>query len=522
MDFNNIKTKYLKPALLVVAGLFIGWLLFHNGKTASDTKAKEQAEAAPGKKIVWVSAMHPHIRMDKPGKCPICGMDLVPMEEDATGHLIDPDALVMTEQAMRLADVQTVAVEAGNVSKKVRLYGKVQADERARQTMSSHIPGRIERLDLNYTGEPVQKGQVIGTVYSPELVTAQNELLQALQMGESGKALADAARNKLKQWKLTDEQVRGIAESGQAVSNFPIISSLSGIVLSKRVNEGDYVSQGSPLYDVSDLGRLWVLFDAYERDLPWIKQGDRVTFTAEAIPGKEFAGVVSFIDPVLDPATRTAKVRIEYTNNGRFKPEMFVTGILNSKPGNTDKLIVPNSAVLWTGERSVVYVKDPAVDKPTFHLREVELGASLGESWVVEKGLNAGEQLVVRGAFEVDASAQLAGKTSMMTPQATAVPAAMDMSHHEMSDSQEMKNIRVEGLCDMCKETIEKSAKRVKGVSFAEWNKETKNLHVMFDKTKATTEAIEKSIAAAGYDTEHHRAPDSVYEKLPSCCKYRD
>lgn len=537
MDLKHIQTKYLKPALWAFAGLLIGWFLFHGSDTTDETTVKETVDtptAAPGKKIIWVSAMHPYIRRDKPGKCPICGMDLVPMEEDAEGNLIDPNALVMTEEAMRLADVETFTVQTGLASKRLRLYGKVQVDERAKQTLSAHIPGRIERLDLNYTGETVRKGQVIGTVYSPDLVTAQNELLEALQMGENGRPLVDAARNKLKQWKLTDAQIRGIEQSGEAVVHFPIVSTITGVVLAKQVNEGDYVAQGTALYAISDLRKLWVLFDAYERDLPWIRQGDRIAFTAEAVPGKTFSGVVSFIDPVIDPLTRTAKVRVEYTNDGRFKPEMFVTGLLESKPPKTDQLVVPNSAVLWTGERSIVYVKDPTADRPTFHLREVVLGASLGDSWIVENGLNAGEELVLRGAFEIDASAQLAGKSSMMTHQAQARPVSMpgdgassmkmtpDMKMGAAENAgPEMRNIRVEGLCDMCKSRIEKTAKSVDGVSFAEWNKETKNLHVMFDQSETGADAIEKAIAAVGHDTEHHRAPDSVYEKLPACCQYR-
>ncbi|MDD4516158.1 efflux RND transporter periplasmic adaptor subunit [Massilibacteroides sp.] len=528
MDFNNIKTNYGKPALFLVVGLLIGWLLFHQTDSTVVEQSKENVKAASGKKIVWVSAMHPHIRSDKPGKCPICGMDLVPMEEDADGNLIDPSALVMTEQAMRLADVETVVVQSGTASKRLRLYGKVQADERTKQTLSSHIPGRIERLDLNYTGEIVQKGQVIGTVYSPELVTAQKELLEAIQMGESGQVLVEASRNKLKQWKLTEEQIRKIEHSGQPITNFPVLSEFSGVVLGKRVNEGDYVTQGSALYDVSDLSHVWILFDVYERDLQWIKKGDRITFSAEAMPGKEFEGKVSFIEPVLDPSTRTVKVRIEFANTNRqFKPEMFVTGILDSKTGKTEHLIVPNSAVLWTGERSIVYVKDPEADKPTFHLREIKLGASLGDSWIVENGLNAGEQLVVKGTFEVDASAQLAGKASMMTHAAMAMPVSMTMPMNEDIEEQsdkktEMKNIPVSGNCDMCKDRIEKTAKSVKGVSFAEWTAEKQNLHVIYDKNLTNTDIIEKAIAAVGHDTEHYRAKDSVYDALPGCCKYRD
>ncbi len=199
------------------------------------------------------------------------------------------------------------------------------------------------------------------------------------------------------------------------MKSFPIPQELS---LTGRVSEGDYVAGGAVLFNVADLSRVWGVFDAYESDLPWISLNQTVEFTARAIPGKTFTGKVSFIDPVINPATRTAQVRIGINNPGlQFKPEMFINGVFYSalKTGG-DELIIPQSAVLWTGKRSIVYVKTPDTGIPSFKMREITLGASMKDTWVVVDGLSEGEEIVINGTFSVDASAQLAGKPSMMNP----------------------------------------------------------------------------------------------------------
>ncbi len=185
------------------------------------------------------------------------------------------------------------------------------------------------------------------------------------------------------------------------------------------MNNGDHVDQGTVLFDVTDLSHVWIMFDAYESDLPFIKTGDRLTFTIQALPGINFTGRIIFIDPVIDPVTRVAKVRVEINNeSGRLKPEMFATGIVKANLDQyRNKLVIPRSAVLWTGTRSIVYVKQPDINEPVFKIREIELGPSLGNSYVVVNGLNEGEEIVTNGTFSVDAAAQLEGKPSMMNPQ---------------------------------------------------------------------------------------------------------
>jgi Cu(I)/Ag(I) efflux system membrane fusion protein len=539
MEHKNIfQKKGVKPALWLIGGLILGWLVFHRPEPVktTDTVAQEQSHDEKEHQI-WTCSMHPQIRMDKPGKCPICGMDLIPLQQLTTASVAD--AVKMTPEAMKLAEVETTVVGQQNASKEVSLYGKVQADERRIKTQAAHVPGRIEELMIGFTGETVTKGQTIARIYSPELVTTQEELLQAKQLKPVQPALVEAAREKLRQWKLSDQQIAAIEQGGKPQTEFDVTANVSGIVLNKRVNQGDYVQQGAPLFEVADLSSVWVLFDAYESDLPWIKKGDAVSFTLESVPGQKFSGKITFIDPFIDPATRAAKVRVEVANPGdRLKPEMFANGIVNSVlAGHSGQIIIPQSAVLWTGPRSVVYVKVPDTKEPEFRMREIDLGPALNNAYVVLNGLKDGEEIVTNGAFAVDASAQLTGKPSMMNPEggesgAGSMPGmdmggskkpdkdkrdnempGMDMENQAKKESSmnmpantettqqvnpshplsaaiqtEEKTIKVSGNCDMCKDRIETAAKGVSGVTFADWSSDTKLLQVKFDASKTNSD----------------------------------
>lgn len=392
----------------------MGWLFFHSPrKTAEKQPVTEQAVKA----TVWTCSMHPQIRMDKPGKCPICGMDLIPLSQAGSPD-IDQDAVRLTKEAALLASVQTSVVSRQKPVKEVRLYGKVQVDERSVQSQVSQMPGRIEKLMVNFTGETIKKGQPLAVIYSTELITAQQELLEASKTRQSQPDIYEAVKSKLRQWKLTDSQIADIENSGKVKDNFEILSNTNGVIIDRRVNNGDQVDKGTVLFDVADLSHVWVMFDAYESDLPLIKTNDMISFTIEALPGVNFTDKIVFIDPVIDPVTRVAKVRVEINNqSGRLKPEMFATGIVKSNLDQyRDKLVIPQSAVLWTGTRSIVYVRLPDIEEPVFKMREIELGPWLGNSYVVVNGLNEGEEIVTNGTFSVDASAQLAGKPSMMNP----------------------------------------------------------------------------------------------------------
>lgn len=412
--FRISSNKYVKYSLILILGTFIGWLVFHPSQKTEE-KHDHSAEVAQG--TIWTCAMHPQIRMEEPGKCPICGMELIPLVKSSTTS-VDPSAIHLSKEAAQLANVLTTIVTKQKPIKEVRLYGKVQADERLFQSQVAHIPGRIERLSVNFTGESVIKGQVLAEIYSPELITAQQELLETAKTKQLQPELYEASKEKLHQWKLTDDQIAKIESAGVVQNNFEVVSNTAGIVTARRVNTGDHVSAGTVLYDIADLSKVWVMFDAYESDLQFLRKGEKISFTLQALPGINFSGNIIFIDPVIDPVTRVAKVRVETGNqSGKLKPEMFATGIVSTTLNEyKNNMIIPKTAVLWTGKRSIVYVKQPDSDEPIFKIREIGLGPVLGENYVVTDGLTDGEEIVTSGTFSVDAAAQLEGKPSMMNP----------------------------------------------------------------------------------------------------------
>jgi Cu(I)/Ag(I) efflux system membrane fusion protein len=422
--FSN---KYVNYSLILILGTFIGWLVFHPSQNKAE-KHDQSTEVALG--TIWTCAMHPQIRMEQPGKCPICGMELIPLVKSSTTS-IDPSAIHLNKEAAQLANVLTSVVTKQKPVKEVRLYGKVQADERLFQSQTAHVPGRIERLSVNFTGETVAKGQVLAEIYSPELITAQQELLETVKTKQLQPELYEASKEKLRQWKLTDDQIAKIESSGVVQNNFEVVSNTTGTVTARRVNTGDHVSQGTVLFDIADLSKVWVMFDAYESDLQFLHIGEKLSFTLQSFPGIDFSGNIIFIDPVIDPVTRVAKVRVETGNqSGKLKPEMFATGIVSTTLKEyRDYMVIPKTAVLWTGKRSVVYVKQPGTDEPVFKLREIGLGPMLGESYVITDGLTEGEEIVTSGTFSVDAAAQLEGKPSMMNPRGgkTSSMPGMDM-----------------------------------------------------------------------------------------------
>jgi len=412
---------YFRYGLFAIGGLFIGWLFFHSSHKPEN---KSETIEKSSKTTIWTCAMHPQIRKPGPGKCPICGMDLIPLHKDDVA--IDSGSIHLTKEAAELANVLTSVVTRQKPIKEVRLYGKVQADERLLQSQVAHLPGRIDKLLVNFTGESVKRGQSLALIYSPALVTTQQELLEAVKTKQSQPEIYEAAKDKLRQWKLTENQIATIESSQKVQNDFEVASSTTGIVTARRVNTGDHVAEGTVLFDIADLSKVWIMFDAYESDLPFLTVGDKITFTIQALPGINYSGNIIFIDPVMDPLTRVSKVRLEINNeSGKLKPEMFATGIIKADLTEyRDKLVIPKSAVLWTGKRSIVYVKQPG-DEPVFKMREIELGPALGSSYIVITGLNEGEEIVTQGTFSVDAAAQLEGKPSMMNQQAVEPTSAM-------------------------------------------------------------------------------------------------
>ncbi|NAY90793.1 efflux RND transporter periplasmic adaptor subunit [Muricauda sp. JGD-17] len=408
-----MKQRIIYIGIAAIVGLAVGYLLF--GKSDTDTMEVVEHDHNSETGQMWTCSMHPQIMQPEAGDCPICGMDLIPAEVGADG--LSPEQFKMTKNALALANIQTTVVGSaeGDNDNIITLSGKIGVNEEAMAVQASYFDGRIERLNVNYEGQEIRKGQLLATIYSPELVAAQQELLTAASLRESQPQLYSAVRNKLKLWKLSDNQINNIESSGKVKENFPVYATVSGTVSEVMSSAGDYLKKGQPIAKVSDLSTVWAEFDAYESQFSQLKKGQKISIAANAYPNKTFDGQITFIDPVLDNTTRTVTVRATLRNQkDMFKPGMFVTGKIESGMAIAETtLFVPSSAVMWTGERSLVYVKVNR-DEPIFEMREVMLGARNGENIEVTHGLDSGEEIVTNGTFTVDAAAQLQGKRSMM------------------------------------------------------------------------------------------------------------
>lgn len=427
----------------------------------------------------WTCIMHLQIKRSEPGLCPVCGMDLVPMDDSAGDGDIGDRQLVMNEWDKKLAAIVTAPVERRYVDAQVRMVGKLEYDETKVKSISSWVNGRIDRTYVDYVGIQVEKGDHLVSLYSPDLVTGQEELIEAKRrvdrggkeksqfLRDSDLRSLDSAREKLRLWGLSEEQVKEIETSEKPEDHILINSPQAGIVIHKALNEGEYVQTGTHIYTVADLSSLWVKLDAYESDLQWLHYGQSVQLETEAYAGEIFNGLIAFIDPVVNDATRTVKVRVNVENTEhRLKPGMFVRAtviaklaksgkVMNSKlagkwiapmhpeiirdePGicpvcNMDlvkaetlgyvtadsdqdaPLVIPATAVLRTGRRAVVYIEVPNTDRAIYEGREITLGARAGDFYLVQSGLAEGEQIVVQGNFNIDSALQIMAKRSMMS-----------------------------------------------------------------------------------------------------------
>ncbi|MCB9569958.1 MAG: efflux RND transporter periplasmic adaptor subunit [Myxococcales bacterium] len=420
--------------LLVILAFIVGLRVGSGGPPATSPEAgaggPAAAAASAAKEVIWTCSMHPQIRMREPGLCPICGMDLIPASEGdgASSEALGPTTL--TPSARALAKVRTSPVLRREPRAELRLLGRVDYDESSLRAVTAWTGGRIDRLRVRVTGAAIRKGQVIATLYSPEVYTATRDLVQATIAAEklggglhssaklAGAAL-ESARERLRLLGVSDDQIAKIERERAAPRTVEIRSPFAGTVLERVVEEGDYVQPGSALFNVADLSKVWIQIDAYEPDLPYLRVGQEVVVEAASLPDEALVGKVAFIDPVVDHRTRTAKVRIEVENRGgQLRPGVFAEALIRidaDERGEGPSLVIPASAPLFTGRRSVVYVEVPGMERPTYELREVRLGAQAGPFYPVLAGLSEGEVVVTRGAFVLDADLQLAGGQSMMT-----------------------------------------------------------------------------------------------------------
>lgn len=451
--------------------LVIGLILLLFGLTLSSCKKKEAREqtatteetkSSEEEVLYWTCGMHPSVKSDEPGKCPICNMDLVPVYKEGTGTEEDVLAIRLSSRAEKLAGVRTHEVIYLPLFKEIRAVGKIDYDERRIAYVASRIPGRIDKLFVDFTGVTVKKGDPLVLIYSPALVSTQEEYLLAVkalenakgsnipEVVESAKSLVESAKKRLLLWGITEEQIQELEAKGKVETHTTIYAPISGTVTDKTAVEGGYVKEGENIYTIAGLSHLWVLGDIYEEDISWVKINQEVVINSIAFPGAVFQGRISFINPYLDEKTRSIKIRVDIPNpHHKLKPGMYVDalinvpikgkkgvyytcpmhpGVISQKPGECPEcgmylekveagfvLGVSKSAVLDVGTRKLVYV---AKGKGIYEAREIIVGPE-AEAMVdgrkqkffpVLEGLAVGEEVVTRANFLIDSQTQLTGE----------------------------------------------------------------------------------------------------------------
>lgn len=468
------KLRKVLAILLPLALFVLGWWFGLPPRPEKDAPSQSASDS------VWTCSMHPQIRQPNPGLCPICEMDLIPLQESAESGLRE---LTIGPAKSALLNLRISPVVRSAATAEISLFGQITYDERLISSLTARVGGRIDRLFVDFTGALVRQGDHLAEIYSPEIYVAQRELIEATRASgrspsgapaavkETRLRLLEAAREKLRLLQLSEEQIDQIASREKPSDHVTIRAPQDGVVIEKSIDLGSYVKTGTPLFQVADLSSVWLELEAYESDLPWLRYAQEVTFTVEALPGEEFSGRIAFIEPEVDPVTRVADVRVNVKNPGRkFKPGMFARArfqarmtkegkvvapslegkwispmhpeIIKDQPGTCDlcgmalvpaneldfitgappsdelPLLAPASAVLRTGERAVVYLQVPGQAEPTFVGREIVLGARVGEHFIVAQGLSEGDLVVTRGAFKLDSEMQIKARPSMMNANA--------------------------------------------------------------------------------------------------------
>ncbi len=423
----NPRTMVPIGVALFGLGIALGAVLFTGGVSPEEN-------ATEGTR--YTCSMHPQIDSAGPGTCPICGMELIPKGESAQMSAAGDDHIVLSERARARARLRTTEVRRqGDESATVRLLGRVEPDEQTLKVVTAWTGGRIDRLRVNTTGVRVRRGEVIANLYSPEIYATAQDLIVAARQSESAvsRATVEAARDRLRLLGMPPSELDALERRSEPPLSVPIRTPYAGTVLERLATEGTYVETGAPLYRIADLSTVWAQLEVYENDLGQVAIGDRVTITVNALPGEDFEGRVTFIDPRVNPNTRTAQARVELENpSGRLRPGMFAEAVVQHERerDGAAPLVVPESAPLFTGRRALVYVERQQSGTPVYRPRTVRLGPKMGSVYPVVAGLSEGERVVTRGAFALDADLQIRGGESMMTPvdEVSDAPLRVEMS----------------------------------------------------------------------------------------------
>jgi Cu(I)/Ag(I) efflux system membrane fusion protein len=396
----------MKIIKYIILGLILGWIFFYPS-SAKDITLKDHSIEDHSEETVWTCSMHPQIQSPEEGDCPLCGMDLIPLEKGlgslpANQILIEPDEI-------NNAGIKTIKVSERIISKEISLQGKTTIDESSYRSQSAHFKGRITRSFINFSGQEVKKNDIIAKIYSPELITAQKEFLEAIKIKSTSKSIYLSTRKKLSLLNISEKDINMIENELKIFEEFNIRSDVTGIIEKINFSEGNYVTKGMKLFDLYSIEKIWFEFDLYEKDRPFVSLNDNIEIHINGL--NNIQGKIDFIDPSNSIASSATKLRVIVENNEKLlRPGIYADGTIHSKLSEP-KIVVPRTSILWTGKRSVAYVK---IDSSIFELRNVTLGVETDDYYVIESGLIADEEVVYKALFTVDAAAQLQGKTSMM------------------------------------------------------------------------------------------------------------
>lgn len=475
-------SRPLRTAGLVALGLVAGiggTLLLRPARQAGPATATAPAR----KKQMYQCPMHPNVMQDHAGDCPICGMKLVPIEDDSASASPSGDkgkivfyrspmnpsqtsptpmkdemgmdyvpvyesdlkgegaaveghaAVTIDHERQQLIGLKVAHAEVGSVGGELRTTARLAVDETRVRKVNVKVEGFVEKLYVDFIGKPVAKGQPLFSLYSPEFVSAQKEFLLALKTQKaldggvlqgSGSDLLDASRRRLMLWDVPKEAIEHLEKTGEIQRALPLRSPISGVVTAKNVVEGARITSADIPFEITDLSHVWALADVYEPEIPRVKVGQAATMTLRSFPGRTFQGRVAFVDPVLDPKTRTAKVRLEFSNpKGDLKPETFGEVVL--KGASRKGVLVPMDAVMDAGTQKVVFL---ALGNGKFEPKEVTTGATVGEMVEVLSGLQAGDPVVTRANFLVDSESRLKAALAHMSRKGSPTePAASGHQH---------------------------------------------------------------------------------------------
>ena len=398
-EANTMKT-------IIVTGSIILALLVSSCGKSSTHQGHEDSKATSQTEDYYTCPMHPQVKSDKPGVCPICHMDLVKASNSRQMEASTDESMVpLNDRDQILANVATVIAKYESIEHIVRAFGTLEIPEPNKTIISARFNGRIEKLYVNAVGTKVKKGQPLFDVYSPDIVQAVNEYRQALTSSSQTKDnFLIVAKSKLQLLGLTEKQI-SILETIESVPLvFTYHSPASGIIIDKKIVEGIYVIEGTSLYDVSDISTLWNIADVYETDASYIRDGERATMSIASYPDQTFPATVSLIYPVVNPQSRTVKVRLTVNNaDDKLKPNMYTETVFQRKKDKS--LTVPVSAVLITGKRNLVYIK--AEHENHFEAREIGIGTRFNGKYEVTWGLEEGEEVVSEGGYLIDSESQL-------------------------------------------------------------------------------------------------------------------